>query len=112
VIVCVPIKATGEIDHSWGRAPRVAVAEVRDGELARWDEFDVGLDRSHDAGTEGGHHASIATFLQEQGVQMVIASHMGDPMVKMLDSMGVDVRLGASGDAGRAVLFATAGQRD
>jgi hypothetical protein len=32
--------------------------------------------------------------------------------VKMLDSMGLDVRLGASGDAGRAVLFATAGQRD
>jgi predicted Fe-Mo cluster-binding NifX family protein len=110
MIVCVPIDPTGEIDHRWGRAPRVAIADVQGGKLARWEEFEVGWDRSHDAGTEGGHHASVARFLKEQGVQMVIAEHMGDPMVRMLESMGVAVRLGASGDAGRAVLFATAGQ--
>jgi hypothetical protein len=35
---------------------------------------------------------------------------MGEPMVQMLDRMGMEVRLGASGDAGRAVLFVTAGR--
>jgi hypothetical protein len=35
---------------------------------------------------------------------------MGEPMVQMLDRMGLEVQLGASGDAGRAILFASAGR--
>jgi len=110
VIVCVPVTATGEIDPRWGRAARVAVVEVRDGDLIRWEEVEVAWDELHDAGTEGGHHARVARFLQDQRVEVVVAHHMGGPMVQMLDRMGLEVRLGASGDAGRAVLFATAGR--
>jgi len=110
VIVCVPVTATGEIDPRWGRAARVAVVEVRDGDLIRWEEVEVAWDELHDAGTEGGHHARVARFLQDQRVEVVVAHHMGGPMVQMLDRMGLEVRLGASGDAGQAILFATAGR--
>lgn len=112
MIVCVPVTPVSEIDPRWGRAARVAIAEVDDGAIARWDEIDVGWDVLHDAGSEGGHHARVARFLQEQGIEVVVANHMGDPMLKMLAAMGVQVRLGASGDARGAVLAVTAGQAE
>ncbi len=108
--VCVPVTSVGQIDPRWGRARRVAIADVRDGAIARWDETEVGWDTLHDEGTEGGHHARVARFLRESGVQLVVAEHMGDPMVNMLDKMGISVRLGAGGDARAAVLAAAAGQ--
>jgi predicted Fe-Mo cluster-binding NifX family protein len=107
MIVCVPVTSTGEIDPRWGRAARVAVVEVEGGQLLRWDEHEVGWDQLHDAGTGVGHHARVARFLAEQRVEIVVAHHMGDPMVQMLDQMGLEVHLGASGNAGRAVLAAT-----
>jgi predicted Fe-Mo cluster-binding NifX family protein len=110
MIVCVPVTPTGDIDPRWGRAARVAVVEVQDGELVRWEEFEVAWDQLHDAGTEGGHHARVARFLEDHRIGIVVAEHMGEPMVQMLDRMGMEVRLGASGDAGRAVLFVTAGR--
>ena len=110
MIVCVPVTSEGDIDPRWGRAARVAVVEVRDGELVRWEEVEVGWDQLHDVGTEGGHHARVARFLKDQRIEVVVAHHMGEPMVQMLDRMGLEVQLGASGDAGRAVLFASAGR--
>jgi predicted Fe-Mo cluster-binding NifX family protein len=49
----------------------------------------------------------VARFLAEQRVEIVVAHHMGDPMVQMLDQMSLEVHLGASGNAGRAILAAT-----
>ena len=40
--VCVPITADGQVDPRWGRADRVALAEVADGEIRDWQEFMVG----------------------------------------------------------------------
>jgi predicted Fe-Mo cluster-binding NifX family protein len=108
MIVCVPVTPAGEIDPRWGRAARVAVADLRDGGIARWEEIEVGWDTAHDMGTEGSHHARVARFLQEHAAEIVVAHHMGDPMVHMLESMGVQVRLGAHGDARHAVLVAPA----
>jgi len=104
MIVCVPVTHDGTIDPRWGRAGRVAVADVQAGVIARWQEFDVGWDDLHDAGTEGGHHVRVAGFLREQAVTTVVAHHMGSPMYQMLVRMGIEVRLQASGDARRAVL--------
>jgi predicted Fe-Mo cluster-binding NifX family protein len=109
MIACVPVTPTGEIDPRWGRAGRVAIADVRDGALERWQEVEVGWDVAHDMGPEGDHHARVARFLQEQGVQVVVAHHMGEPMRHMLDAMGLHVRLGVSGDA-RAAVLATAAE--
>jgi predicted Fe-Mo cluster-binding NifX family protein len=104
MILCVPVTASGEVDPRWGRAGRVAVAEVVGGTVRSWDAYDVGWDRLHDEGSEGGHHARVARFVQEHRATIVVAGHMGDPMLEMLRRMDIDVRLGVSGDARQAVL--------
>lgn len=40
--VCVPVTADDQVDPRWGRADRVAVAEVTDGQISGWQEFTVG----------------------------------------------------------------------
>jgi hypothetical protein len=50
--VCVPITAEGQVDPRWGRADRVAVASVVDGQIAGWQEFTVGWGQLHDEGSE------------------------------------------------------------
>ncbi len=106
MIICIPVAQDGTVIDGWGRAPRVAVARVEDGAIAAWVEHEVGWDALHDQGTEGGHHARIARFLTDHRVQVVMAGHMGPPMVQMLGRMGIEVRLGATGDARAAVLEA------
>jgi predicted Fe-Mo cluster-binding NifX family protein len=106
--VCVPVAAGGQVDRRWGRAARVAVAEIQDGALVGWREFDVAWDRLHDETTEGGHHARVARFLRDNHVECVAAGHMGGEMTRMLEHMGIVVRLGIDGDA-RAAAIAAAG---
>lgn len=100
--VCVPVTADGQVGPAWGRAERVALAEVVDGRILDWQEVDVGWDSSHDAGTEGSHHARVATFIRQERVQGVAAGHMGPPMQTMLGKLGVRVMLSAAGDAREA----------
>ncbi len=109
MVVCLPVTVDGAVDPSWGRAQRVAVAEVTDGVVASWKEFDVGWDALHDAEGEGAHHARLARFLLEHRVDAVAAGHMGAPMEHMLGRMGLRVALGASGDARQAALAAASG---
>ncbi|MDE3113040.1 MAG: hypothetical protein KGN00_02670 [Chloroflexota bacterium] len=104
--VCVPVSGDGSVDPRWGRADRVAVAEVGEAGIEKWQEHEVGWGRLHDAGPEGQHHARIATFLREQHVRAVVAHHMGGGMELMLARMGIAVHLGASGGAKEAVLRA------
>jgi predicted Fe-Mo cluster-binding NifX family protein len=106
VIVCVPVTPDGEVDPRWGRAARVAVARVENGRVATWDEHDVAWDVLHDVGTEGGHHARVAAFLRDHGVEVVVAGHMGPPMAQMLAKMRILARTGALGDARAAVEHA------
>jgi predicted Fe-Mo cluster-binding NifX family protein len=106
VVVCVPVTVNGLIDPRWGRANRVAIAEVTEQGIAGWQEFDVGWNTLHDAGSEGSHHARIARFLLDNRVEAVVANHMGVPMANMLDRMGLKVRLGALGDAREAATAA------
>ena len=110
MIVCVPVTPEGEVDPRWGRAARVAVARVEGGRIAAWDEHDVGWDVLHDVGTEGGHHARVATFLRDHRVEVVVAGHMGPPMAQMLANLRILARTGAQGDARAAV--AAAGRLD
>lgn len=107
MIVCVPVTPDGQVADGWGRAARVAVARLEGGTIASWEEVDVAWDALHDVGTEGGHHARVARFLVDHGVQVVVAGHMGPPMQQMLGKLRIVARLGASGDA-RAAVAATA----
>lgn len=106
MVICVPVTPNGAIDGSWGRAPRVAVLRVEDGAIVAEEEHDVGWDVLHDVGTEGGHHARIARFLTDHAVDIVVANHIGPPMVHMLGEMRIRAILGAEGDAKTAALAA------
>ena len=112
MIVCVPVTDDGMVDPRWGRAGKVAVADVKGGAIASWREFEVRWDEQHDIGSEGGHHARVAQFLREHRVEVVVANHMGPPMAQMLDRLGILARLEAHGDARRAVVAMAAGATD
>jgi predicted Fe-Mo cluster-binding NifX family protein len=103
VIVCVPVTATGEVDPRWGRAERVALAQLEGGRITGWQEVAVAWDALHDVGTEGGHHARVARFLRDHGVEVVVAGHMGPPMVDLLGKLRIVAKLGVTGDARLAV---------
>jgi predicted Fe-Mo cluster-binding NifX family protein len=103
MIVCVPVTDDGRVDPRWGRAARVAVARMAGGQIVSWEEHAVAWDALHDIGTEGGHHARVARFLKEHAVEVVVAGHMGPPMVQLLGKLRIVARLGAEGDARRAV---------
>ena len=102
-IVCVPLAPTGDIDPRWGRAHCVAVAEVVDGVIDSWHETTVAWDIEHDQGTEGAHHARIARFLLDNRVNVVAAQHVGAGMQRMLESMGIRLVAGMTGNAHEAV---------
>jgi predicted Fe-Mo cluster-binding NifX family protein len=99
MIVCVPVTSDGLLDHSWGRAHRVAVARVGPDGIEDWREHEVAWDELHDSGSEGSHHARVARFLLEHQVEAVAARRMGPAMQNMLQKLGLNVRLGASGSA-------------
>lgn len=106
MIVAIAVSLDGAAGQGWGRAPRVAVARTEDERIESWDVYDVRWDVLHDEGSEGGHHARIARFLSDHGVQLVVAGHMGPPMIQMLGRMAIGVRLGDAGDPRAAVIEA------
>ena len=109
MIVCAPVTSEGMIDPRWGRADRVAVADVVDGEIVSWREVEVSWSRLHDEGTPGSHHARVVTFLRAHHVEAVVANHVGDGMVRTLATMGLPLHLGAAGDA-RTTVRAVVGR--
>ena len=104
--VCVPVTTDGQVDLRWGRADRVAVAEVIDGVIRGWHEFTVDWGTLHDQGTEGAHHARVARFLRDNQVQAIAVHHVGPGMQRMLASMAVRVITGLAGDARSAACAA------
>ncbi len=103
VSIAVATDPAGNVGHSWGKARTVAVAHIAHGRIERWDEFDVGWDQSHDAGTHGSHHAAVARFLKEHEVTVVLVTRVGDGMARMLHTMGVRMDSGVTGEARAAV---------
>jgi predicted Fe-Mo cluster-binding NifX family protein len=104
--VCVAITADCQVDPRWGRAGRVAVAQVAAGQIRDWQEFPVAWGTLHDQGTEGAHHPRIARFLRDNQVQAIAAHHVGPGMQRILGSMAIRVVTGLSGDARKAALAA------
>jgi predicted Fe-Mo cluster-binding NifX family protein len=104
MIVCVPVTSDGQVDHRWGRAQWIAVANIVNGEVQSWQVIEVSWDRLHDEGTSAQHHARVARFLRQNHVEGVVAHHVGDGMVRMLDTMKLPLFLEATGDARAAVL--------
>lgn len=109
MIVCATLAPDGSVGGGLGRARRVVVADVVDGQLAFWEEHEVGWDMLHDQGSEGSHHARIVRFLRDNDVEIVVAAHIGLGMQRTLHSMGLRRVLGAQGDVREAVLAAATG---
>ena len=109
MMVCIPVTDDGMVDPRWGKADRVAVVEVVGGAIVSWQEIEVSWSRLHDEGTPGSHHGRVVTFLREHQIDAVVANHMGDGMVRTLDTMGLPALLGAAGDARVALLAAVGG---
>ena len=107
MIFCAPVTSEGMIDPRWGRADWVALADMVDGEIMSWQVIEVSWSRLHDEGAPGSHHARVVTFLRDHGVEAVVVDHMGDGMVRMLDTMRLPVHSGAAGDARVAVKAAS-----
>ena len=107
MIFCAPVTSEGMIDPRLGRADWVALADVVDGEIMSWQVVEVSWSRLHDEGAPGSHHARVVTFLREHDVEAVVVDHMGDGMVRMLDTMRLPVYSGAAGDARAAVQAAS-----
>lgn len=101
--IAVSTDPAGNVGHSWGKARTVAVAHLVDGQIQRWEEFEVGWDTSHDSGTHGSHHAAVVRFLREQEVTVVLVTKVGEGMARMLNTMGLRVESDVTGDARVAV---------
>ncbi len=102
-VICIPVDVNGQVDSRWGRVARVALATVDENRITSWEEVDVHWDILHDQNGEGQHHARVAKFLLDNQVTDVACNHMGQGMVRMLESMRLRSHLGASGNA-RAVI--------
>lgn len=98
-VVCVAVDAAGDVGHSWGKAPVVAIATVAQGGIRSWELHEVAWDVSHDAGPHGSHHARIVRFLRENEVTDVVVDHVGDPMRNTLQKLGVHLHEGRSRSA-------------
>jgi predicted Fe-Mo cluster-binding NifX family protein len=107
MIIAIPVTTEGLVAPGWGRAAQVAIATIDAGTIGAWQVHDVGWDTLHDAGTSGAHHARVVTFLLDQQVEEVVVDHVGQGMQRILDSMGITLVTGASGDAKRAALAAS-----
>lgn len=107
MIACVPVTVDGLVGPRWGRARRVAVAVVNGDRIIDWREAEVGWDVLHDEGTEGAHHARVASFLKENQVDVIVADQVGGGMARMMTTMGLRIVFGVGGEARSAVLAAT-----
>ncbi|MGC8652181.1 MAG: NifB/NifX family molybdenum-iron cluster-binding protein [Candidatus Micrarchaeia archaeon] len=76
-----------------GRAPRVEIAHVKDNRIDKIDEIDVRWDEAHETEQEGLHHATVAKFIKEHNVNEIIASGVGPDMKRMLERLGIKVRI-------------------
>lgn len=100
MVICISIAGGDQVGGGWGKARDVAVAEVSpEGEILRWEDFNVRWDELHGQGGEGAHHARIAKFLMDHGVERVITGHMGPGMHHMLEKMNISTVVDVQGNA-------------
>jgi predicted Fe-Mo cluster-binding NifX family protein len=106
MLTCVAVTDEGLVDPRWGRTERVAIADVEGDTIVGWEEFAVSWGTLRQFGSERAHHARVARFLRQHGIETVVARHMGEDMRNMITRMGITVRLGATGEARQAVAMA------
>ncbi len=89
----------GKVFQHFGKTENFKVYEIEDGKIMKAEVI----------GTEGAGHEALADFLKEKGVDTVICGGMGNGALEALSAAGIDVAVGASGDADEAVEAFLAG---
>ena len=106
-IVAVVVTPDGtQIGGGLGRASHLAVGRIDEGAITDWQIFGVQWDVLHDEGPHGTHHGRIVRFMQEHGVNRVVAAHIGPPMQNTLTKLGLALTMGVEGDARAAAVGA------
>ena len=85
-----------------GRARKVAIIEVKEGKIAKIEEFEVKWDEAHEKEEEGLHHANVAKFLRSHNVTDIIAFGAGPDMRHMVERLGIRLHF-SSGDYREAI---------
>ena len=75
----------------------MAVADVSHGRISAWEESDVGWDRLPDESPHDVHHARMAGFLHDHGVNVVVVDHIGSCLGSALFTLDIAVHPGAAG---------------
>ncbi len=90
----------GEVFQHFGRTPQFKVFEIENGEVVRSEVID----------TNGTGHGALAGFLAAAGVNVLICGGIGGGAIAAMESMGIDLYAGASGDADEVIRAYIAGQ--
>ncbi len=94
MVIAVPHES-GSVNQHFGRTREFLVASTQDGAIQERSVYEVpGMQHNHSA---------LATFLQDRGVDVILAGGMGAPMREALERTGFEVICGVSGPAEEAV---------
>lgn len=94
MIIAVPY-LDGNVNAHFGSAQAFLIARATDGQMEETSIFEVqGMQHNH---------SGIASFLKEQGVELILAGGMGAPMQQALKQAGFSLYCGVTGPAVDAV---------
>ena len=83
----------GQISQHFGRCPYYLIVEVEGLEIGKTESVDNPYYNSHAPGM-------VPQFIDEQGVNVMIAGGMGPMAIDMFTGLGIEVVSGAVGNAG------------
>lgn len=103
--IATPVLPNGMVNAHFGRAKRIAIADVENGQITEWKEIDVPFAEEHDHHNghhhdhgnhdhhhhHHGHHESMKNFMIENGVDIVLVEHAGPGMVRVFND--TDIKL-------------------
>jgi predicted Fe-Mo cluster-binding NifX family protein len=80
MFACVAVTDEGLVDPRWRRTEWTVTAKVEGDTKVSWEEFAVSWGTLRHSGSERAHHARVGRFLRQQGVDTVVAGHVGENM--------------------------------
>lgn len=110
--IAVAVLPNGMVNAHFGRASKMALADVENGAITKWEEIDAPFaemhgdhHHHHGAGHQPSptHQSTIKNFLVEQNVNVVLVHHAGPGLQKVKDDTDIEIVAGAQGNAREAV---------
>ena len=87
---------TGQISQHFGRCPYYLIVDVEGLEIEKTESVDNPYYNSHAPGM-------VPQFINEQGVNVMIAGGMGPRAIDMFTSLGIEAVSGATGNVGNVL---------